>query len=225
MAYGDYGAYVWKNGKLKLGWCDTCWAYREIGNEFGWIRTEDDEEDIILSHAVVPVGKTLFEFYKYGLKIYWGHDDGTITTEVVDVEKDILNRAKVFIGDGEFELTGYMMDADESVIKYEIGHGEDAYCVIVGSSFGKGYDHYKKSKIVRKRIVFDEKFKYYLFDFKSIYQFDYCCRMDDVAFERHLLWEFGVKPFIKDLFTFRFRCMLYHGGQIIEHARNIRYMK
>lgn len=222
MAYGDYGAYAWKNGEFIRNYCDTAWVWKKVNKKYRWkLSGERADENEIMAHAVIPIGNALLEFYKGRFMINWGREDGTILIEEVDVEEDILNKVVHTIKD--FTISGYTLDVNESIIKYEITHGKDTYCVVVGASFGNGYDTNKKSRFVLKNMTFCKN-SYYI-QFKSINQFDYLCRQDDIAFEKYLLWTYDIKPFLWDLIRLRFGRVRFHLIDIINRLIDIHYLK
>lgn len=224
MAYSNYGAFIWKNGEEVTKQCaDKSYEYKdgvwqledEDHTDFG------DDELVVGGHAILPLGNNiLLEFYKtHTLNIYTGN-----VKENVDIEKKILEKAK-YTYKKKIEIIGYCLDLNESIYFYEIKYNGDVWCVIIGASFGAGFDDYKISKYVKRRLTFDEGPRFYHINHKSEYEFDYWCRQSDIQHEKSMRWWFGIKPFIKDLLKFKFGNAGYHLHDIIEYSRNIKYMK
>lgn len=214
MAYGNYGAYVWKDGiNMTDTCCDTCWKYCD-DNGFRWIKDADGD---ILSHALVPLNNILLEFYKTGLKIHWGNPDGTITVETVDTFNDILNKASY--NNKEIAIVG--MELNDYIQMYEIRYNEEYWCVIIGGAFGNGYDNKHVSKLLKKT-KYHEELHYYP-KLSNEYILDYMDRKDTINEELYSIWHWCLKPMFKGFLHFRFDIGFYL-DDIKDHLQNIRYL-
>ena len=214
MAYGNYGAYVWKDGiDMTDICCDTCWKYCD--NEgFRWINVTDGD---ILSHALVPLNNILLEFYKTGLKIHWGNPDGTITVETVDIETEIFNKAAY--NENEISIVG--IELNDFIQMYEISYNNEYWCVIIGGGFGKGYDNKHVSRLLRKT-KYDAERHFYIQPMND-YILDYMVRKDDRNSEWYAIWHWCLKPMFKGFLHFRFDIGFYL-DDIKDHLQNIRYL-
>lgn len=191
MAYSNYGAYVWKNGiNMIKKCCDVGYAYKKHGNIYKWIKHEDEEEEHVGGHAVIPIGNNiLLVFYKKSLSIYWGNDNGSITSEYIDVDEKIFKHAS-FKKNG-LEIMGYELNT--FIQFYEIKYKHEIWCVVIGSAFGNGWDDRHVSKLLKKKIKFANGYYVDLND----YELDKAVRKDDIHSERYALWNYGIIPFLK----------------------------
>ena len=213
MAYGNYGAYVWKDGiDMTDTCCDTCWKYCD-DNGFRWIK---DSEGDILSHALVPLNNILLEFYKTGLKIHWGNPDGTITVETVNTSNDILNKASY----NNKEITIVGMELNNRIQMYEIKYNEEYWCVIIGGAVGNGYDNKHVSKLLKKT-KYNEELHYYT-KLSNEYILDYMDRKDTINEELYSIWHWCLKPMFKRFLHFKFDS--FYLDDIKDHLQNIRYL-
>lgn len=224
MAYSNYGAFIWKNGINYTKQCaDKTYEYKDgMWNLEDEDHTDMGEDELCVgAHAVLPLDKNvLLEFYKtHTLNIYIDN-----VKENVDIEKKILEKAK-YTYKKKIEIMGFSLDLNESIYFYEIKYKDDTWCVVIGASFGSGFDNYKISKYVKRRLKFDQEHDWYHIEHKSEYEFDYWCRQSDIQHEKSMRWWFGIKPFLKDLFGLKWNNMLYHAKEIIEYNRNIKYLR
>lgn len=229
MAYGNYGAYIWKNGKEMTSVCaDRAYEYRNSK----WQLEDEDHTDTDMeetkicaySHAVIPIDDNiLLEFYKTHMLDIYINDK----KENIDIEKKILNKARYTHRKSKVTIMGYALDSDNSIFFYEIKYKNDTWCVIIGSSFGRGYDHYKISKYVKKHIIYhtDEDEAWYYIKHKSEYEFDYYCRQSEIQHIRSMRWYFGIKTLIKDIFKLKGYSVAFDIREIIKYNNDIKYLK
>lgn len=225
MAYSNYGAYIWKNGKEVTSICaDKVYLFKEGA----WrLKTADEEnEDLkeVFAHAVLPLDNTvLLEFYKNCyLNIYIDNKK-----ENIDLEKKVWSKVKYTHRATKVNISGYALDLEESIYFYEIKYKNDTWCVVIGSSFGAGYDHYAISKYVKKHLeyVFDNGASYYYINHKSEYEFDYYCRLSTIQHVKETRWLFGIKPLLSDIFKLRWYNIAYDISNIIEDNIDIKFLK
>ena len=197
MAYSNYGAYVWKNGEfVTKKYCDKSFYWNK-----GYKEMQDNDwekiENHFGGHAVIILDNNYaLEFYKYGLKImYKGKEIKT-----VDVENEIFKKAE-FVYNKIISIIGYPMDNCETIIKYNITYKNDKWCVIVGSSFGNGYDEQNTSKFIKNKLRYDKL--YYIECEEFEYGIEKQIRKDEIRSIKHRLWKYGIKPFFKELLKFR----------------------
>ena len=247
MAYSDYGAFVWKNGKLINDnyTVDTAYVYID---SVGWICTDDLSEDeyekaiimdkennrainIAEGHAMIKLTNNLcLSFYKtYGLQVH-----NKLKKRYYTIE-ELKNKAE-FKFNKDLTFDGYPLDFyNESIWRYDIKYKNDNYCVIVGSSFGAGYEERHISKLILKLLQYgarnnNETYHYYLqYKDKDYYPEDtmieYAIRQDDIDFEKYLMWNYATKPLIKAILTFNFKDIVWLYQERREKKLKIKYLK
>lgn len=197
MAYSNYGAYVWKNGEfVTQKYCDKSFywnkKYLEMQDE-DWEKVEEH----FGGHAVIILDDNYaLEFYKYNLKIF---DKGK-EVKTVNVENEILKKSE-FVFNKKISIIGYAIDNCETIIEYDIIYKTDRWCVIIGSSFGNGWDTENTSKFIKKNLKYDDG--YYMECEEISYGIEKQIRKDEIAFTKYNLWRYGIKPFLKELLKFR----------------------
>lgn len=220
MAYGNYGAYVWKNGKNKTKeYCDVGY----IAKDNKWQKYTDEDDDdyeknhYIYSHAVIPItDDILVEFYKTTILINYIQSDGAILVEQLDTDK-IFNNSKFKIKDLVFK--GY--ELCDHIQIYTISHKGTHYCIVIGGGFGNGYDKNHVSKLIKKRLCFSED-DYYI-AFKSGYELEYTIRKDDRKDIKYNLWNFTIKPMLRDINHFKFNLGFYL-EDVKDYLQDFRYL-
>ena len=247
MAYSDYGAFVWKNGKLIKDNYTVDTAYVYIKDK-GWICTDDLSDDeyeasiimdkeknrainIAEGHAMIKLTDDLcLSFYKtYGLQVH-----NRLKKRYYTIE-EVKNKAKLKYN-RHLSFDGYPLDFNnESIWRYDIRYRNDNYCVIVGSSFGAGYEERHISKLILKLLQYgarrnNESYHYYLqYKDKDYYPIDemieYAIRQDDIDFEKYLMRKFNTKPLIKAILTFNFRDIVWFYRERREKRLKIKYLK
>ena len=231
MAYSNYGAYIWKNGVDKTKECaDRSYYYNDMWKvKKPQEELEEWEDTQVGGHAVLALdNKILLCFYKtHSLDIYYGCENDKIISHKIDIENDILKLAEYTDPTKQIKISGYSIDSDESIYMYEIQYENDIWCVVIGSAFGNGWDTRRISKFVRNNIDYrDRNGEYfYILETESIYQIDYICRQDDLDDEKQDLWRYGIKPFLKNLFSFHWNYLSYYIGEIESRLVNIKYLK
>ena len=240
MAYSDYGAYIWKNGKnitkecadidckiidgkFVLGnWYDA--LAEKVNNE---LNNEVDNTPTIDGHAVLVLGDYCLSFYKtYNPQIHY-----------LDGSKKELH-----FGDGDFRCNNLKKEGIK-ILKYELGYSrigvykytidykDDKYCVIVGSSVGNGYDSNPLSKYLLKNTVLftreDGSVIYYIKTKRDVDQnivIDKLDRLNDIRFEKY--WRnLYIKQIIKCIFTFKFKQIPWRVREILGHNEQIKWLK
>lgn len=148
-------------------------------------------------HAVIILDDDYaLEFYKYNLKIF---DKGK-EVKTVNVENEILKKSE-FVFNRKISIIGYAIDNCETIIQYDIIYKTDRWCVIIGSSFGNGWDTENTSKFIKKNLKYDVV--YYMDCEELSYGIEKQIRKDEIASIKHRLWRYGIKPFLKELLKFR----------------------
>lgn len=231
MAYGNWGAFVWKNGEFRKDCCDT-------GFDTGDLH--------IGGHAVIDCGDLVFEFYKsYFPTIFekkpdgtykkWGEDEFirsyglSYVQDCVKVnmrhlsedkkEPDIddfyfsFNRRSVvtlayngchivFIGD-IFDL-----DIPINTVKIITPNGDVWYCAY-GMSFGNGFDKEAVSKCHNKYMRYDEDQKEYRYFRGLNRKMKKACSKDNRR--NQLYWiRCYTKDFLKSMIRLNFVDMAYY---------------
>lgn len=222
MAYGNFGAYVWKNGKditkdtcdRNYFWENNKWNLKPKEN------FEDEHELEVYSHAVIPLDDNIIlEFYKlHILNIYIKNKE-----HCVDIENEIFNKAKCVYKD--IIITGCYLNDAEYIVRYDINYKGDNYCVVIGSCFGNGYDETHISKYIKANVKYVEEFNGYFIDYKSDNEIEYYIRKDNRRDQRYNIWHWGIKPFFKDLFTFKWCYLGYDLIEIWEKLIDLYYLR
>lgn len=237
MAYSNYGAYVWKNGKditketcdKDYIWKNNKWELQKYENDLS-IHKKDEESLVAFGHAVVPLSEDIvIEFYKtFGVKIYI-KDKCTI----LDFETDIAQRSH-FELEG-ITLVGFHLDSYENINFIEIEYNENMWCVVLGSGFGKGYDNYNVSKFVKKHIKFSDGKgdfrkgyrirKFNNLDLNTELIIDYMERKDDRNYIKYCIWNFAVKPLFKSLIKFDLYGVAFNFTELLEKLWELYYSR
>lgn len=237
MAYGNYGAFVWKNGKLINNGTMTDTTYFYDKNK-GWIwrdsLTEEEQEKYeeqkyqVGGHAVIPVDKHIcLELYKtYGIKVHSGF-------KVKYYEYEEIKKHCKIKHSKDLEFSGYPIDNIESIWIYQISYKEDKYFVVIGSGVGAGYDTNHISKWFLKSVYFDKdragNYRYfYSYKQKDYYptseMIEYMIRRDDIDYENY--WYKRDKwSLIKAIITLNFRDIIWYFNECREHHYKIKYLK
>lgn len=229
MAYSDYGAFIWKNGENVTNLCaDSSFYAVQDGKKkkfynYDIISDLIDCNDICSSgHAVLCFDTFCLEFLKTYSPIIKFTTGSTINTKCLENIK-YTNKS---LG---IEVTGYSLGDNELVNFFNIKHKDDVYCVICGACVGKGFEYKKLSKYIQKNIYYDKEREYYYFRTKHNISLDYIInkliRLDEISFEKYLMWNYGIKSFIKDLLKFKIRNAWYHFNDILERKEVIKWLK
>lgn len=219
MAYSDYGAYIWKNGKNITKECaDTHYVWD--GNEF--IKEEETNEKSIAAsgHAVICLGDFCIEFLKvYNPRVIYSTGK-KVNTEIRE-GKDYKNIRR------NVEITGCTLGNSELINLFEIRYKKDYYCVLCGSQMGNGLDNTKLSKFLLKKIRYNKENNRYYFDCETDIDIivDNLQRVEERRFERYLLKNYGIKPLLQDLIRFRFDGVRFHWQACKEHLDKIRWLR
>ena len=225
MAYSDYGAYIWKNGEDITGKCADK-AYYVVNNK--WIELDDFEPEenkkyvVAEGHAVLNFGNFCISFFKVYSPVINFTNGGIIQTECLE-KLEYLNKSL------NLKIRGYSLGDTENINFFNIKYENDVYCVICGSSFGKGFDYYKTSKYIKNNIYYDLEREYYYIHTKNDVDLDIVInklqRLDSISFEKYLMRQYAIKPFFKDLFKFQFRNAIFHFNEILERRETIKWLK
>ncbi len=236
MAYSNWGAYIWKNGEdITKQTADKRFSYNKEQNEWiednlleAWCKTDDelDKTPNVGGHAVLVFENFALEFYKiYSPKIVF-NTGKIIQTQFLEKDELIYKNKKL-----QLKITGMTINTNESIVKFDIEYKNDVYCVIVGMSIGNGYDKTRTSKFIRKHIVFFPERRSYFLEHRwteatDTWQvLDYLGRLDDIKDEKYYRWEFGIKPFLKNLIQFKFKSAIYYLEEIRERNIKIKLLK
>jgi hypothetical protein len=182
MAYGNWGAYVWRNGEFMPECCDTS---MKVGDA------------TITGHAVIDTGTLIFEIERNwdpvicerlpDNEIWRMYCDDLVRLvginklqhEVTPILHFIDSDREVVISDIGFRYSDVAsfkyknisieIKSDESSIymplrELLITTATDVWLCIYGISFGNGYDKSYVSKCARKYISYNEKTKEYVYD-------------------------------------------------------------
>lgn len=222
MAYGDWGAFIWKNGANITEICGDTGLYKKDGKISTKVNEEEKErlEQIDGGHAAIGFGDFGLVFYKtYDPKI-WKLGAG---------EKSATSIGKFPYENKKLKLRINRRELSENIYMYEIEHKGDIYCVIIGNAVGNGWEKQEVSKYILKNIYFDIERKWYIIKSKrTVYigdVIDKLQREDNIKFKKYELWTFGIKPFIKDLIRLRVGRARYHLDDILDYIEEIKWKK
>lgn len=229
MAYSDYGAYIWKNGKNVTDlYADESYYAIQDGKKFKFYKQDmvEDfiEENTVCSsgHAVIPFGTFCIEFLKVYSPIIKFSNGAIINTKCLEK----VNYSNKSLG---IKIIGFSLGTSENINMFNIEYKNDSYCVICGSCVGNGFEYKKLSKYIRKNLYYDEDTKRHYIRTKHDIDLDYVIdkltRLDDIKFEKYWMKEFGIKPFFKDLFKFQFKNAAFHFNEILERKEIIKWLK
>lgn len=234
MAYSDYGAYIWKNGKNITNECADV-SCKIIEGKFvfkNWYdnlvdeinKNENEKEKTISGHALINLEKFCISFYKtYNPILYYPNGE----YKEVDIRKKFdysMRKERLYI-------RGYELGYHTGFYFYEIDYKEDKYCVVIGNAIGKGWDTTPASKYILKHLVLFERE-----DGSSIYRietkrdidwdivFNKLDRLEDINVEKYWLKEYK-KQLCKDLFKLRFKKLAWNLNEILEHKERIKWLK
>ena len=241
MAWSDYGAFVWKNGKLINDGSYTDQSYYYTDSR--WIKYNDLSDEVRESikiiqdnkclnsaggHAVIPLDDDIcISFLKtYGVEVHNKLETKFYSSEKVSCKANIKYNK-------DLSFYGFSLDSNEIIYWYEIRYKGDNYLVIVGSSVGSGFEKDYASKFILKSVQYrnlDSNREYYFkYRDKDIYpsfeMMDYYIRKDNIEFEKYLSREFDLKPLLHNLIRFRFSDVLYHLECLRERRLKTKYMK
>lgn len=237
MAYSNYGAFVWKNGKLINDGTMTDTTYFYDKNK-GWIwydsLSEEEREKYenqkyqAGGHAVIPVDKHIcLELYKtHGIKVHSGFKVKYYDYEEIQKHSEIRHNK-------DLKFYGYPINNIESIWLYDIDYKEDHYFVVIGSSVGAGYDKNHISKWFLKSVYYDKNRKgeyryFYSYKQKDYYptseMIEYMIRRDDIDYENYW-YKRDKKSLLKAIITFNFRDIVWYFNECREHYYKIKYLK
>lgn len=221
MAYSNYGAFIWKNGKnVTDKYADTGFIWK--GKKFVKETDKEAEEEYIRAsgHAVIPLGNFCIEFYKtFNPKIIYSSGNKK-EINVFDI-KDYKNTRL------SLKISGYSLDAYNSINVFEIKHKEDVYYVICGNCVGNGYDDNNVSQYLLKNVKYDKEEKFYWIedgntDITTI--IDKLSRLDEIDHEKYWLKRYR-KDFWKSLLKFKIQDALWDLDQMRDHKEHIKWLK
>lgn len=236
MAYSDYGAYIWKNGKNITDKCAdiSCkirdgkfilknW-YDNLVNEENNGTNERENVKAISGHAVLNLEKFCISFYKtYNPILHYPNGEYK--------EIDIRKKFDYSMRKEQLYIRGYKLGNQTKFYFYEIDYKKDKYCVIIGNAIGKGWDSTPASKYVLKHLVLFERE-----DGSIIYKietkkdvdvdiiFNKLDRLEDIKFEKYWMNRYRINLF-KDLFRLKFKNLIWDFNQILEHKEKIKWLK
>ena len=232
MAYSDYGAYIWKNGKNITDECADV-ACKIIDGEFvfnNWYDNladkvkNNENEKTISGHAIINFNKFCISFYKtYNPMLHYTNGEYK--------EIDIRKKYDYSIEKEELFIRGYELGYQTGFYFYEIDHKEDKYCVVIGSAIGKGWDTTPASKYVLKHLDLFERSDGRIFyriktnrDIDLDIVFNKLDRLEDIKLEKYWMNKYIIKLFI-DLFKLKFKNLVWDLEQILEHKEKIKWLK
>lgn len=232
MAYSDYGAFIWKNGKDITDECGDIF-YVKFGNE--WVNSakltaeqrqtlEDTNgyENAFEGHAIIDLGDALLSCYKtYNPMLLYKS-----TGEKIELRVD--EEASVTINIGGKTL--FIYELQESYVHFRfIRYGSDYYCIVVGSGIGRGFESTPLSKFIKKHHYFlgDDGSKF-MHKGKLITNMDeiidYYGRKSDIRGEKY--WRRrDFKDLICSLFKLNFNSISWCWNSIADRNFKIKYLK
>lgn len=232
MAYSDYGAFIWKNGKDITDECGDI-SYVKFDDE--WIssaKLTDEHEQIIEDtdgyknvfegHAVIDLGDVLLSCYKtYNPKLLYKS-----TGKIIELEIDKKVAVTINIGG----KTLYIYELQEDYVHFRfMQYGDDYYCIVVGSGVGKGFEYTPLSKFIKKHHYFlgDDGSKF-MHNGELITNMDeivnYYGRKSDIHNERY--WRRrDFKDLIRSLFKLNFNSISWCWNSIADRNFKIKYLK
>lgn len=231
MAYGNYGAYVWKNGKdVTKNYCDVPYIYKDK-----WIlKDKDDEEECdVYSHAAIPItDDILLEFYKSYIIIHHKKDkpihvDSNFILHEYKTEWNINNFEYIERKYYDFNYDNLIIVARELtdfIQQYEITYGGNCWLILIGGAFGNGYDEKYISKLCKNRVKFLGVNNGYIIKTKSEYEIDYICRKDDRHDIYYHIWYWHMRDIPHHLIRFNFHEIAYHFREIYEKLKDLKYL-
>lgn len=232
MAYSDYGAFIWKNGKDITDECGDI-SYVKFGDE--WISSAkltdkqrqtmedtDGYKNSFEGHAVIDLGDALLSCYKtYNPKLLYKS-----TGEIIELKID--EKADVTIKIGGKTLFIYELQEDYVHFRF-IQYGSDYYCIVVGSEVGKGFEYTPLSKFIKKHYCFlGEDGSKFIQKGKLILNMDevvnYYGRKSDISIARYWRWQY-IKNLIHALLRLDFQDVAWNWGEILDFNFKIKYLK
>lgn len=224
MAYGNWGAFIWKNGENITKECaDTTFIWNGI--EFIKDTEEDiDEENTIEAsgHAVIPFKDFCIQFYKiYNPKIVYSSGKIKEINVVDDFFKKYQNNKLNLM------IWAYPLDCNNSVYVFEIKHKDDFYFVICGNRVGNGYNENHFSHYLLKNVKFNEEIGNYWIEYNDVDAdiiINKLIRLDDIDSEKYDLRRYR-KTFWKNIFIFNFKEAIWNIGCIQECKKTIKWLK
>lgn len=232
MAYSDYGAYIWKNGKNITDECADV-ACKIVDGEFVFNNWYDNLVDkvknnenikTISGHAIIKFNKFCISFYKtYNPMLHYPNGEYK--------EIDIRKKFDYSIEKEKLYIRGYQLGYQTGYYFYEIDYKEDKYCVVIGNAIGKGWDSTPASKYVLKHLVLFEREDGSIFyrietkrDIDLDIVFNKLDRLEDINLEKRWMNKYIIKLFI-DLFKLKFKNLAWDFEQILEHKEKIKWLK
>ena len=233
MAYSDYGAFVWKNGKEITKECaDTTYYLMKNGKSKKWKKfvSKELEEELEAQledtfqaggHAVLQLGNFCLVFYK-------ACNPQLIYSSGKKENLEVLLMSKYLNKKLDLQIIGYTLGSNEAINMFEIRYKEDYYCVICGYQIGNGLEENETSKYISKHIRFNEDLKDYYIDHNVNdldIVFDKLGRKDAIKFQKYCLRKFGFRPLFKDIKAWDFNGIKYDIKEILRYRREIKWLK
>lgn len=250
MAYSNYGALIWKNGKeVTKEYADKSYEYKSKDKK--WIDVTDEEitgetETRCGGHAVIPYKNILITFYKTWGDIYETDNKGNIKHKSLSAEES--NDDYVIYNSEQNGITINCYVEEEFIYCYDIlfKKEDEHWFVIVGSALGNGWDNRYITKFLRKTIykdkrsaidkpiksnVYDKQYFLPFYGFGNEFKLGYYIRKDDRKDIKKDLWKFGIKRFLKDLISFNSKGYYFENirvtwqEEIIKRLKQLYYLR
>lgn len=225
MAYSDYGAYIWKNGKNITDECADTYC-NLINGKF--ILKEplanSISEKTIEGHAIINLEKFCICFYKtYNPVLYY--TNGKSKEIKIKEDYSYINAKE------QLSIRGYELEENGIFLFYEIDYKQDKYCVIVGNSIGNGFDNTPASKYVLKHLILFEREdgkKIYTIETKrgidSYTVFNKLARLQEIKDKKE--WKKSyIKNFLKDFLKLKFKNLGWYIRNILQLKEEIKWLK
>lgn len=209
MAYSDYGAFVWKNGK-------------EITEECADVAFWDGK-----GHAVLDLGTHFLVFDKdYNPYLY---DKEAHERVVLNLDEHGQMEAQIN------KKTFTIYESNYDYLKFrEFSFDGNDYFVVCGCGVGHGFEKTHVSKIIKKyldylNIKLNDGVGYFFYGRGYLMPhmdlaINWAARHDDIIFERHLRNAY-IKDLLANLFSLRFNNVLYDWIEICKRNLKIKYLK
>lgn len=219
MAYSNYGAFIWKNGKnVTKQYADIDYVWKK--DKFRKNAYSKKDDIVAGGHAVLCFGDFCIEFYKI-LEPKLVFSSGK-TRRLSVLDNVIYNNKKLGL-----KIVAYSLDYYKCINQFEIYYKKDNYCVICGSCVGNGYDDNNVSQYILKHMLYNKEQKNYYIDNPigdPMVAIEKMSRLDEIADNKYWIKKY-TKMFWADLFKFNFKNVIWDIDQIKDYREKIKWLK
>lgn len=228
MAYSDYGAYIWKNGRNITKECadisckieDDKFVFENWYDNLSDEIKEKENSKKISGHAIINLEKFCISFYKtYNPRLYYLNGENK--------EIDIKKKFNYSMQKEKLHIRGYKLGYQTGFYFYQIDYKEDKYCVIIGSAIGNGWDSTPASKYVLKHLKLIENNIYKVETKRDVdwdIVFNKLDRLEDISSEKYWIKRY-IRSILIDLFELNFKNLVWDYNQLLDHKEKVKWLK